>query len=119
MYYLNGYTINGLHSCYENRAALAQNADAPVSPLNVVPSKAEQSLGLHRTPYAADKGPYHPVRIHGMQALIFDFDGTILDTETSEFQAWQEVYQQYGAELRLDYWLPFRCGRPSRQGLLR
>lgn len=42
-----------------------------------------------------------------MQALIFDFDGTILDTETSEFQAWQEVYQQYGAELRLDYWLPF------------
>ncbi len=42
-----------------------------------------------------------------MQALIFDFDGTILDTESSEFQAWQEVYQQYGAELTLEYWLPF------------
>jgi HAD superfamily hydrolase (TIGR01509 family) len=42
-----------------------------------------------------------------MQALIFDFDGTILDTESSEFQAWQEVYRQYGLELPLDYWLPF------------
>jgi len=42
-----------------------------------------------------------------MRALIFDFDGTILDTEKSEFQAWQEVYQQHGCELSLDYWLPF------------
>ena len=42
-----------------------------------------------------------------MQALIFDFDGTILDTESSEFQAWQEVYRQCGLELSLDYWLPF------------
>lgn len=42
-----------------------------------------------------------------MQALIFDFDGTILDTESTEFQAWQEVYQEYGLELSLDYWLPF------------
>ncbi|MCX7783807.1 MAG: HAD family hydrolase [Meiothermus sp.] len=42
-----------------------------------------------------------------MQALIFDFDGTILDTESTEFQAWQEIYQQHGLELSLDYWLPF------------
>lgn len=41
-----------------------------------------------------------------MQALIFDFDGTILDTERTEFQAWQEIYQEYGTELPLDYWLP-------------
>ena len=32
-------------------------------------------------------------------AIIFDFDGTILDTETPEFDAWQEVYHSYGAEL--------------------
>jgi HAD superfamily hydrolase (TIGR01509 family) len=32
-------------------------------------------------------------------AIIFDFDGTILDTETPEFVAWQEVYATYGAEL--------------------
>ncbi|MCS7067361.1 MAG: HAD family hydrolase [Meiothermus sp.] len=42
-----------------------------------------------------------------MQGLIFDFDGTILDTESTEFQAWQEVYRQHGKELSLDYWLPF------------
>lgn len=41
-----------------------------------------------------------------MKALIFDFDGTILDTEYTEFLAWQEVYQQEGAELSLEYWLP-------------
>jgi HAD superfamily hydrolase (TIGR01509 family) len=32
-------------------------------------------------------------------AIIFDFDGTILDTETPEFAAWQEVYASYGAAL--------------------
>jgi HAD superfamily hydrolase (TIGR01509 family) len=32
-------------------------------------------------------------------AIIFDFDGTILDTETPEFAAWQEVYATYGATL--------------------
>ncbi len=42
-----------------------------------------------------------------MQALIFDFDGTILDTESTEFQSWQEVYQHHGVELTLEYWLPF------------
>ncbi|MCX7741635.1 MAG: HAD-IA family hydrolase [Meiothermus sp.] len=47
---------------------------------------------------------YNP---RGMQALIFDLDGTILDTESSEFRSWQEVYRDYGAELSLDYWLPF------------
>jgi HAD superfamily hydrolase (TIGR01509 family) len=32
-------------------------------------------------------------------AIIFDLDGTIIDTETPEFVAWQEVYATYGAEL--------------------
>jgi HAD superfamily hydrolase (TIGR01509 family) len=32
-------------------------------------------------------------------AIIFDFDGTILDTETPEFAAWQEVYSTYGEHL--------------------
>jgi HAD superfamily hydrolase (TIGR01509 family) len=34
-------------------------------------------------------------------AIIFDFDGTILDTETPEFVSWQEVYAAHGAELDL------------------
>ena len=41
-----------------------------------------------------------------MKALIFDFDGTILDTEQNEFLAWQEAYQQYQVELKLEVWLP-------------
>jgi putative hydrolase of the HAD superfamily len=29
-------------------------------------------------------------------ALIFDFDGLILDTETAEVRAWQNIYAEYG-----------------------
>jgi HAD superfamily hydrolase (TIGR01509 family) len=39
-----------------------------------------------------------------IKALIFDFDGLILDTEGPEFQAWQEVYLEYGCELSLSTW---------------
>lgn len=39
-----------------------------------------------------------------IQALIFDFDGLILDTETPEFQAWQEIYREHGHELSLSAW---------------
>lgn len=35
------------------------------------------------------------------QVLIFDFDGLIVDTELSDFQAWQETCQQYGVELSI------------------
>lgn len=34
-----------------------------------------------------------------LQAVIFDFDGLILDTETPEFVAWQETYSALGATL--------------------
>ncbi len=39
-----------------------------------------------------------------MEALIFDFDGLILDTEVSELQAWREIYAEYNAELPLEQW---------------
>lgn len=39
-----------------------------------------------------------------IQALIFDFDGLILETEESEFRAWQELYAEYQAELVLEEW---------------
>ena len=29
-------------------------------------------------------------------ALIFDFDGLILDTETAEIRSWQNIYAEYG-----------------------
>jgi HAD superfamily hydrolase (TIGR01509 family) len=40
-----------------------------------------------------------------IKALVFDFDGLILETETPIFQSWQELYQGYGFELRLDQWI--------------
>lgn len=39
-----------------------------------------------------------------LRALIFDFDGTILDTETREFHHWQTLYRTYGRELALGDW---------------
>lgn len=37
-----------------------------------------------------------------IRGLVFDFDGLILDTESPLFQAWQEIYKDYGAELSLE-----------------
>jgi HAD superfamily hydrolase (TIGR01509 family) len=39
-----------------------------------------------------------------IQALIFDFDGTILDTETPEFVAWTEFYLEHGQVLDVQLW---------------
>jgi HAD superfamily hydrolase (TIGR01509 family) len=41
------------------------------------------------------------------QALVFDFDGLILDTEVPDYQAWREIYQRFGAELPLSVWATF------------
>lgn len=34
-----------------------------------------------------------------LKALIFDFDGTIIDTESTAFRAWQNIYREHGQEL--------------------
>jgi HAD superfamily hydrolase (TIGR01509 family) len=39
-----------------------------------------------------------------VRCLIFDFDGLILDTEITTFQAWCELYRDRGCELRLERW---------------
>lgn len=39
-----------------------------------------------------------------IKALIFDFDGLILDTELPDYRSWQEVYSSYGCELPLQAW---------------
>ncbi len=45
-----------------------------------------------------------------IKALIFDFDGLILDTETPEFEAWQVIYREFGAELDPQIWGQFVGG---------
>ncbi|MCH7480420.1 MAG: HAD-IA family hydrolase [Chloroflexi bacterium] len=39
-----------------------------------------------------------------MKALIFDFDGLIIDTEMPDYLSWQEIYRDHGVELPLDLW---------------
>lgn len=39
------------------------------------------------------------------RALLLDFDGLILDTETTDFESWADLYRQYGAELPRDLWV--------------
>jgi HAD superfamily hydrolase (TIGR01509 family) len=46
-----------------------------------------------------------------IRALIFDFDGLILDTESTEYQSWRELFTTHGCQLSLDQWVDC-IGRP-------
>jgi HAD superfamily hydrolase (TIGR01509 family) len=39
-----------------------------------------------------------------IKALLFDFDGLILDTETTEFLVWQKIYREHGQEMLPETW---------------
>ena len=39
-----------------------------------------------------------------IKAIISDFDGLILDTETPAYDSWQEIYQEYGCTLPLEFY---------------
>ncbi len=39
-----------------------------------------------------------------VEALIFDFDGIIVDTETPDYEIWLEVYRDHGVDLPLEVW---------------
>ena len=41
-----------------------------------------------------------------IRALLFDFDGVIVDTEIPTYQSWRDIYAEYGVDLALDDWLP-------------
>jgi len=51
----------------------------------------------------SDRGVCEAVSIM-LKALIFDFDGLILDTETPEVLVWQSIYKEHGFELPVDEW---------------
>lgn len=47
-----------------------------------------------------------------IHALVFDFDGLLIDTESAEFGAWQGLFADHGCELRFEIWA--ECiGRPE------
>lgn len=39
-----------------------------------------------------------------IKGFLFDFDGLIIDSEVPEFNAWQEVYKEFGTTLSLEQW---------------
>ena len=42
---------------------------------------------------------------HVIRAIVFDFDGLILDTEEPVYRSWLEVYQAHGEELPFERWV--------------
>lgn len=40
-----------------------------------------------------------------LKAIVFDFDGTILETELPDYLSWQEIYQEHQCELPFELWL--------------
>ncbi|MGH2373803.1 MAG: HAD family hydrolase [bacterium] len=40
----------------------------------------------------------------GLQAVIFDLDGLILDSETPDYLSWKEVYARHGLDLTVRDW---------------
>jgi HAD superfamily hydrolase (TIGR01509 family) len=40
-----------------------------------------------------------------IKALVFDFDGLILETEIPVLESWRKVYEDHGAVLPLDVWM--------------
>ena len=41
-----------------------------------------------------------------VRALLFDFDGVVVDTEVPTYESWRQIYGQHGVELALADWLP-------------
>ena len=39
-----------------------------------------------------------------VKALLFDFDGIVVDTEVPALSAWQETYEEHGQVLTIDAW---------------
>jgi HAD superfamily hydrolase (TIGR01509 family) len=60
-------------------------------------------VAVHRDPPAAleARSPLTP----RIKALVFDFDGLILETETPAYETWAEIYREHGHELPRERWV--------------
>ncbi len=43
--------------------------------------------------------------MNGFRAVVLDFDGLILDTESPALETWSEIYREHGCELDRSRWL--------------
>ncbi len=93
------------------REAEARERHARDGPPRIGAARAEREHParqlLARAP--RDGRPVRAVRDAGVsvRALVFDFDGLILETETPAYQAWVEIYREYGHELPKALWLDY------------
>ena len=44
------------------------------------------------------------------KAIVFDFDGLIVDTELPNYEAWRSVFRTYDIDLPLSTWVPYIGG---------
>jgi len=54
-----------------------------------------------------------------VQALVFDFDGLLVDTESAAVRAWEETLLAVGVPMPLDVWLGAIGGRGAATAMLR
>ena len=47
-----------------------------------------------------------------IEALLFDFDGLLYDSETSAYEVWRELYAEHGVEFPRELWQQQVMGRP-------
>jgi len=47
-----------------------------------------------------------------IEALLFDFDGLLYDSETSAYEVWRELYAEHGVEFPRELWQQEVMGRP-------
>lgn len=45
-----------------------------------------------------------------MKAIIFDCDGTLVDSEEAHYLAWREVFQKFGYPLEKQFYIDHLCG---------
>src|SRR6266481_6722064 len=60
---------------------------------------------LPRDPKPLDQYSWVHLASQLICALIFDFDGLILDTEEPIYRSWAEVYEAHGVPLPFDLWV--------------
>ena len=65
-------------------------------------SSGLQHIATRQCGHAADSTAYNASV--SFRAVIFDFDGLIIDSETSIFEIWAEIYRDHGGALTMDQW---------------
>jgi beta-phosphoglucomutase-like phosphatase (HAD superfamily) len=48
-----------------------------------------------------------------LKAIVIDFEGVLIDTESVLFESWRRVYEIFGVKLNIEYWITsIRPDRP-------